>query len=261
MGQGRHADRAGRRFRLPPAGRHRAGRARSAAASARRRPSRTSRPRKRPSKATRPILRCRSSNSTAPTTLMKKGAGTIEARDQASAALKQSNAALERDQALAQAAERQIDLAKANIESAEEALKLAKIVLDYTVLAAPFDGVIMVRQAELGEIMVPGTPVRDPGRSRSRLAARLHQRDRHRQDPPRPDRDGHDRHLSGQELPGPHLLHLLRTPSSRRRASKPMPSASRSSIASGSTSTIRRTSWCRACRPMRCSRRLPPGQS
>ena len=91
--------------------------------------------------------------------LMKKGAGTIEARDLTRAALKKANAGIERDEALAQAAERQIELAKANIVNAEEALKLSKIVLDYTVLAAPFDGVITVRQAELGEIMVPGTPV------------------------------------------------------------------------------------------------------
>ncbi|MGO8908910.1 MAG: HlyD family secretion protein [Bradyrhizobium sp.] len=91
--------------------------------------------------------------------LMKKGAGTIEARDLTRATLKKANAGIERDEALAQAAERQIELAKANILNAEEALKLAKIVLDYTVLTAPFDGVITVRQAELGEIMVPGTPV------------------------------------------------------------------------------------------------------
>jgi HlyD family secretion protein len=91
--------------------------------------------------------------------LMKKGAGTIEARDQTSAVLKKANAAIERDRALQQAAERQVDLAQANIRNAEESLKLAKIVLGYTTLAAPFDGVITVRQAELGEIMVPGTPV------------------------------------------------------------------------------------------------------
>jgi HlyD family secretion protein len=91
--------------------------------------------------------------------LMKKGAGTIEARDQTLAARKKSNAAIERDQALERAAERQMELAKANILNAEEALKLARIILDYTLLAAPFDGVITVRQAELGEIMVPGTPV------------------------------------------------------------------------------------------------------
>ena len=91
--------------------------------------------------------------------LMKKGAGTIEARDQTRAAQKKANAAIERDEALERAAERQIELAKANILNAEETLKLARIVLDYTVLEAPFDGVITVRQAELGEIMVPGTPV------------------------------------------------------------------------------------------------------
>jgi HlyD family secretion protein len=91
--------------------------------------------------------------------LMKKGAGTIEARDQTNATLKRANAALERDQALEKSAERQVELAKANVHSARESLKLAQIVLDYTTLSAPFDGVITVRQAELGEIMVPGTPV------------------------------------------------------------------------------------------------------
>ena len=91
--------------------------------------------------------------------LVQKGAGTIEARDQADAQEKQSNAALERDQALEKSAERQIDLVKANIHSAEETVKMNQIVLDYTNLRAPFDGVITVRQAELGEIMVPGTPV------------------------------------------------------------------------------------------------------
>ena len=90
---------------------------------------------------------------------MRKNAGTIEARDQASAVLKKANAAIERDQALERSAGRQIELAKANVRNAEEALKLAEIVLGYTTLVAPFDGVITVRQAELGEIMVPGTPV------------------------------------------------------------------------------------------------------
>ncbi len=91
--------------------------------------------------------------------LMKKGFGTIETRDQTSATLKRSSAALERDQALEKSAERQVDLARANVHSAKESLKLAQIVLNYTTLSAPFDGVITVRQAELGEIVVPGTPV------------------------------------------------------------------------------------------------------
>src|SRR5674476_701457 len=49
--------------------------------------------------------------------LMKKGAGTIEARDQTRAAQKKANAAIGRDQALEQSAERQIELAKANIQN------------------------------------------------------------------------------------------------------------------------------------------------
>ena len=93
------------------------------------------------------------------TGLTRIGAASVEARDQANAVLKKANAAIERDRALEAAAERQVELAMANIRNAEESLKLAKIVLDYTVLAAPFDGVITVRQAELGEIMVPGAPV------------------------------------------------------------------------------------------------------
>jgi HlyD family secretion protein len=91
--------------------------------------------------------------------LVKRGAGTAEAFDQANAALKQSTALQARDQALAGAAERQIDLAKANIHNAEQVLEMGNIVLGYTTLKAPFDGVILVRQAEIGEIMAPGTPV------------------------------------------------------------------------------------------------------
>lgn len=91
--------------------------------------------------------------------LWSEGHASTQARDQAATALKQAQAALGRDQALALAAARTIELAKANIHSAEENLKMAKIVLGYTTLAAPFDGVILVRQAELGEIVQPGTPV------------------------------------------------------------------------------------------------------
>ena len=143
------------------------------------------------------------------TGLTRIGAASVEARDQANAVLKKANAAIERDRALEAAAERQVELAMANIRNAEESLKLAKIVLDYTVLAAPFDGVITVRQAELGEIMVPGAPVGYARRPRSHLAARLYQRNRSRQDPPRSKRRGDDRHLPGQDLSGPRFLHLV----------------------------------------------------
>jgi len=87
------------------------------------------------------------------------GNAPTQQRDQAATAVKQSEAALERDQALEGAAERNIELANANIHNAEESVTLAKIILGYTALVAPFDGVVLVRQAELGEIAMPGTPV------------------------------------------------------------------------------------------------------
>lgn len=91
--------------------------------------------------------------------LLQKSAGTVQQRDQTYAAWRQATAAHQRDQALQNAAERQVELAQASIRNATETLKLSQIVLDYTILRAPFSGVIQVRQAELGEIMVPGTPV------------------------------------------------------------------------------------------------------
>ena len=84
---------------------------------------------------------------------------SADSRDLAAAALKQSHAALERDGALSAAADRNVELAKANIHNAAEALKLARITESYTTLTAPIDGVVLVRQAELGEVVSPGTPI------------------------------------------------------------------------------------------------------
>jgi HlyD family secretion protein len=92
-------------------------------------------------------------------TLLTKGAGTVDARDVAETALKQSRAALERDKALEASADKSVALAIANIESARAAQDMAKIVLGYTSLTAPFDGVILVRQAELGEVVSPGAAI------------------------------------------------------------------------------------------------------
>jgi len=92
-------------------------------------------------------------------TLLTKGAGTVDARDIAQTAYKQSAAALERDKALEASADRSVALAIANIESARAALKMAQITLGYTTLKAPFDGVILVRQAELGEVVSPGAAI------------------------------------------------------------------------------------------------------
>lgn len=91
--------------------------------------------------------------------LWQDGFSPTQQRDLAATALKQSGAALERDKALVTVDQRAIEQAAASVKSAEENLGMAKINLGYTALTAPFDGVILVRQAELGELAAPGTPI------------------------------------------------------------------------------------------------------
>ena len=91
--------------------------------------------------------------------LRKQGFVSAAVLDQADTVLKQTAAVLERDRALESVADRNIKVAQAGVKNSEQALALARIVHGYTTLAAPFDGVITVRQAELGEVVVPGTPV------------------------------------------------------------------------------------------------------
>jgi HlyD family secretion protein len=82
-----------------------------------------------------------------------------QTRDQALTSAKQSHAVLERDRALVGVAMRNVAAAQANVKAAADTLRLARITLDYTVLRAPFSGVILVRNAELGEAVQLGTPI------------------------------------------------------------------------------------------------------
>jgi HlyD family secretion protein len=82
-----------------------------------------------------------------------------QTRDQALTNAKQSRAALERDRALVGVAMTNVAASEANVKAAVDSVRLAKIVLSYTVLRAPFSGVILVRNAELGEAVQLGTPV------------------------------------------------------------------------------------------------------
>lgn len=91
--------------------------------------------------------------------LWSRGFVSSAVRDQSSTTLTQVSAVLERDRALLGAAEENVQLARAAVRNAEEALKLARITESYTALRAPFAGVILVRQAELGEVVGPGTPI------------------------------------------------------------------------------------------------------
>lgn len=84
---------------------------------------------------------------------------STDMRDLAQTASRQSAAVLARDRALVGVAQRNVDLAQASVRNAEENLHMARLLERYTMLTAPFSGVILVRQAELGEVTAPGTPV------------------------------------------------------------------------------------------------------
>ncbi len=53
----------------------------------------------------------------------------------------------------------EIAVDRANLHLAHEDVTMSQVRLDYTTLKAPLAGVILVRQAELGEVVSPGTPV------------------------------------------------------------------------------------------------------
>lgn len=91
--------------------------------------------------------------------LQKQGFVSAAALDAANTALTQATAILERDMALEQVAQRNVKVAQASLHSSEQSGQLTRIMENYSILSAPFDGVILERQAELGEVVAPGTPV------------------------------------------------------------------------------------------------------
>jgi len=96
--------------------------------------------------------------------LYMRDAISAQTRDQADAAFLRAKAVYERaQQNLSEVREgtrkEQIAVSRATLHTAHQSLELSKVRLDYTVLASPVTGVITVRQAELGEYVVPGTPV------------------------------------------------------------------------------------------------------
>lgn len=96
--------------------------------------------------------------------LFSKDEVSAQDRDLAETARKRAEAAfLAAQQRYSQAVEgsrkEDIAIARANVTEASATLGLSQVNLDYTTLRAPSVGVITVRQAELGEVVVPGTPV------------------------------------------------------------------------------------------------------
>lgn len=96
--------------------------------------------------------------------LFVKDEVTAQERDLAATALKRAQAAYEAAQqryseAVEGSRKEDIAIAKANLNQAEQSLGLSRVNLSYTELRAPTAGVITVREAELGEVVSPGTPV------------------------------------------------------------------------------------------------------
>lgn len=96
--------------------------------------------------------------------LFGRDALSAQDRDRAATALQRSEAQYQTTlQHLSETREgsrkEEIDIARANVKAARENLGLSRINLEYTTLRAPAAGVIAVRQAELGEVVSPGTPV------------------------------------------------------------------------------------------------------
>jgi len=91
--------------------------------------------------------------------LVKTNAISIQGRDLAFTAARQSAATLAHDQAMVQVATTNVDLSKANQAAVAAKLGLDEVTLGYTVLRAPFAGVISVRQAELGQLAGPGVAI------------------------------------------------------------------------------------------------------
>lgn len=96
--------------------------------------------------------------------LFSEDAISAQDRDLADTAVKRAQASFEAaEQRYSQAVEgsrkEDIAIAEANLKEANANLGMSRVNLDYTILRAPSAGVITVRQAELGEVVVPGTPV------------------------------------------------------------------------------------------------------
>ena len=96
--------------------------------------------------------------------LFSKDEVSAQDRDHAATALKRAQAvfkaAQERyNEAVEGSRKEDIEIARANLAQAKANLGLSRIDLGYTVLRAPIAGVITVREAEIGEVMQPGSPV------------------------------------------------------------------------------------------------------
>ena len=96
--------------------------------------------------------------------LYEKDEVSAQIRDSAASNLKRAQATYERarqnyDMVMEGVRKEQIAINQASVHTARQSLELSNIRLGYTSLLAPTSGVALVRHAEVGEFMAPGTPV------------------------------------------------------------------------------------------------------
>lgn len=87
-----------------------------------------------------------------------------QARDQAATNVTRAQATYDRSQEILNelvegTRTEELAVDRADVRQAKANLEMSRIRLSYTVLRAPFDGIVLVRQAELGEVVSPGTPI------------------------------------------------------------------------------------------------------
>jgi HlyD family secretion protein len=97
-------------------------------------------------------------------TLFREQVGSQQERDQADTNLKRAQATYRRaqemyDEAREGTRREQLAVDRASVLQAEKKLWASKLNVEYTVLRAPVSGVVVVRDAELGEVVAPNTPV------------------------------------------------------------------------------------------------------
>lgn len=96
--------------------------------------------------------------------LFSKDEISAQDRDMAATALKRTEAIFKAaqqrySQAVEGSRKEDIEIARANLNQAGANLGLSRVNLEYTILHSPSAGVVTVRQAELGEVVAPGSPV------------------------------------------------------------------------------------------------------
>jgi membrane fusion protein, multidrug efflux system len=97
------------------------------------------------------------------TTLARDSWGTVQNAQQATADIREKSAALQRDTTGVAAAQKQIEVYKAQLAQAKATLaqqqaaeQQAELNLGYTTIVAPFDGTIGVRTVTVGQYVEPG---------------------------------------------------------------------------------------------------------